>query len=147
MQVILRENIDRLGVRGETVKVKDGYARNYLIPKKFAVQLTDGNIKQIELEKKGWAIKHQKEVAAANMIKDMIEKMTISVAKKSGENDTLFGSVTTQEIADVLAAEKIIVDKRKIDLPEPVKTIGTFPVTIKLHPEVSVDTKVWVVKE
>jgi len=147
MQVILRENIDRLGVRGETVKVKDGYARNYLIPKKFAVQLTEGNIKQIELEKKGWAIKHQKEVDAANVIKDMIEKMTISVAKKSGENDTLFGSVTTQEIADVLAAEKIEIDKRKIELPEPIKALGTFPVMIKLHHEVSVNTKVWVVKE
>jgi large subunit ribosomal protein L9 len=147
VQVILRENIDGLGVRGETVKVKDGYARNYLIPKKLAVQLTDGNIKQIEMEKRGWAIKHQKEVEAANVVKDMIEKMTISVAKKAGENDTLFGSVTTQEIADVLAAEKIEVDKRKIELPEPIKTIGTFPVIIKLHPEVSVETKVWVVKE
>ncbi len=147
MQVILRENIDGLGVRGETVKVKDGYARNYLIPKKLAVQLTDGNIKQIEMEKRGWAIKHQKEVEAANVVKDMIEKMTISVAKKAGENDTLFGSVTTQEIADVLAAEKIEVDKRKIELPEPIKTLGTFPVIIKLHPEVSVETKVWVVKE
>jgi len=147
VQVILRENIDGLGVRGETVKVKDGYARNYLIPKKLAVQLTDGNIKQIEMEKRGWAIKHQKEVEAANVVKDMIEKMTISVAKKAGENDTLFGSVTTQEIADVLAAEKIEVDKRKIELPEPIKTLGTFPVIIKLHPEVSVETKVWVVKE
>lgn len=147
MQVILKENVTGLGARGQIVRVKDGYARNFLLPKKLAIPMTDGNMKQIELEKKAWALKNQKEVDAANAIKDMIEKMTISVAKKSGENETLFGSVTAQDISDVLARENIEVDKRKIELPEPVKKLGTFPVIIHLHPEVKVESKVYVVSE
>ncbi len=147
MQVILKEAVTGLGNRGEVIKVKDGYARNFLLPKKLAVQVTSGNLKQIELEKKSWALKNQKEVEAANALKDIIEKMTISVAKKAGENEALFGSVTNQDIADVLAVEKIEVDKRKIELPEQIKKLGTFPVIIHLHPEVKVETKVWVVKE
>ncbi len=147
MQVILKETVPGLGNRGEVLKVKDGYARNFLLPKKLAVQVTNGNLKQIEMEKKSWALKNQKEVEAANALKDIIEKMTISVAKKAGDTEALFGSVTSQDIADVLAVEKIEVDKRKIELPEPVKKLGTFPVIIHLHPEVKVETKVWVVKE
>ena len=147
MQVILKETVPGLGKRGEVLKVKDGYARNFLLPKKLAVQVTSGNLKQIELEKKSWVLKNQKEVEAANALKDIIEKMTISVAKKAGDSEALFGSVTSQDIADVLAVEKIEVDKRKIELPEPVKKLGTFPVIIHLHPEVKVETKVWVVKE
>ncbi|RLE18756.1 MAG: 50S ribosomal protein L9 [Acidobacteria bacterium] len=147
MQVILKETVTGLGNRGQVIKVKDGYARNFLLPKRLAVQVTNGNLKQIELEKKSWALKNQKEVEAANALKDIIEKMTISVAKKAGESEALFGSVTNQDIADVLAVEKIEIDKRKIELPEPVKKLGTFPVIIHLHPEVKVETKVWVVKE
>jgi len=147
MQVILKENVTGLGARGEIVKVKDGYARNFLLPKQLAVPMTDGNMKQVEAEKKAWALKNQKEIDAANTIKDMIEKMTISVAKKSGENEALFGSVTAQDISDVLARENIDIDKRKIELPEPVKKLGTFPVIIHLHPEVKVETKVYVVSE
>jgi len=147
MEVILRENIEGLGKRGDVVKVKDGYARNYLIPRKLAVAVTPGNMKQIELEKKSWALKHQKEVEAANAIKDMIEKITITVTKKAGENNVLFGSVTAQDIADALAKEKVEIDKRKIELPEPIKELGTFPVIIKIHPEVTVETKVYVVSE
>ena len=147
MQVILKEAVSGLGNRGEIIKVKDGYARNFLLPQKLAVQVTNGNLKQIELEKKTWALKNQKEVEAADALKDIIVKMTISVAKKAGESDALFGSVTNQDIADVLAVEKIEIDKRKIELPEPVKKLGTFPVIIYLHPEVKVETKVWVVKE
>lgn len=147
MQVILKEAVTGLGNRGEIIKVKDGYARNFLLPKQLAVQVTNGNLKQIELEKKSWALKNQKEVEAANALKDIIEKMTISVAKKAGESEALFGSVTNQDIADVLAVEKLEIDKRKIELPEPVKKLGTFPVIIHLHPEVKVETKVWVVKE
>lgn len=147
MQVILKEAVSGLGNRGEIIKVKDGYARNFLLPQKLAVQVTNGNLKQIELEKKTWALKNQKEVEAADALKDIIVKMTISVAKKAGESDALFGSVTNQDIADVLAVEKIEIDKRKIELPEPVKKLGTFPVIITLHPEVKVETKVWVVKE
>ena len=147
MQVILKENVDGIGARGEVVRVKDGYARNFLLPKNLAVAVTDGNLKQIEMEKKSWALKNQKEVEAANAIKDLIEKMTISVAKKSGENESLFGSVTTQDIADMLERENIDVDKRKIELPESIKKLGTFPVNIRLHPEVSVETKVYVVSE
>ncbi|NOZ12335.1 MAG: 50S ribosomal protein L9 [Acidobacteria bacterium] len=147
MQVILKDAVPGLGNRGEVIKVKDGYARNFLLPKNLAVQVTNGNLKQIELEKKSWALKNRKEVEAANALKDIIEKMTISVAKKAGESEALFGSVTSQDIADVLAVEKIEVDKRKIELPEPIKKLGTFPVIIHLHPEVKVETKVWVVKE
>ncbi len=147
MQVILKENVDGLGARGEVIRVKDGYARNFLLPKNLAVAVTNGNLKQIEMEKKSWALKNQKEVEAANMVKDLIEKMTISVAKKSGENEALFGSVTSQDIADVLGRENIDVDKRKIEIPEAIKKLGTFPVNIRLHPEVSVETKVYVVSE
>ncbi len=147
MQVILKEAVSGLGNRGEIIIVKDGYARNFLLPQKLAVQVTNGNLKQIDLEKKTWALKNQKEVEAADTLKDIILKMTISVAKKAGESDALFGSVTNQDIADVLAVEKIEIDKRKIELPEAVKKLGTFPVIINLHPEVKVETKVWVVKE
>ncbi len=147
MEVILRENVEGLGKRGDIVRVKDGYARNYLIPRRLAVPVTDGNIKQIELEKRNWAIKHQKEVEAAEAVKDMIEKITITVTKKAGENNQLFGSVTAQDIADALAKEKVDIDKKKIELPEQIKELGTFPVKIKLHPEVVIETKVYVVSE
>ncbi len=147
MEVILRENVEGLGKRGDIVRVKDGYARNYLIPRRLAVPVTEGNIKQIELEKKNWAIKHQKEVEAAEAVKDLIEKITITVTKKAGENNQLFGSVTSQDIADALAKEKVDIDKKKIELPEQIKELGTFPVKIKLHPEVVVETKVYVVSE
>ncbi len=147
MEVILRENVEGLGKRGDIVRVKDGYARNYLIPRRLAVPVTHGNIKQIELEKKNWALKHQKEIEAAEGVKDIIEKITITVTKKAGENNQLFGSVTAQDIADALAKEKVEVDKKKIELPEQIKELGTFPVKIKLHPEVVVETKVYVVSE
>ncbi len=147
MEVILRENVEGLGKRGDIVRVKDGYARNYLIPRRLAVPVTPGNIKQIELEKKNWAIKHQKEIEAAEAIKDIIEKITITVTKKAGENNQLFGSVTAQDIADALAKEKVEIDKKKIELPEQIKELGTFPVKIKLHPEITVETKVYVVSE
>ncbi len=147
MEVILRENVEGLGKRGDIVRVKDGYARNYLIPRRLAMPVTEGNIKQIELEKRNWAIKHQKEVEAAEAVKDLIEKITITVTKKAGENNQLFGSVTAQDIADALAKEKVDIDKKKIELPEQIKELGTFPVKIKLHPEVVVETKVYVVSE
>ena len=147
MEVILRENVEGLGKRGDIVRVKDGYARNYLIPRRLAVPVTDGNIKQIELEKKNWALKHQKEIEAAEAIKDIIEKITITVTKKAGENNQLFGSVTAQDIADALKKEKVDIDKKKIELPEHIKELGTFPVKIKIHPEVVVETKVYVVSE
>ena len=147
MEVILRENVEGLGKRGDIVRVKDGYARNYLIPRRLAVAVTPGNIKQIELEKKNWALKHQKEIEAAEAVKDIIEKITITVTKKAGENNQLFGSVTAQDIADALAKEKVEIDKKKIELPEPIKELGTFPVKIKIHPEVVVETKVYVVSE
>ncbi len=147
MEVILRENVEGLGKRGDIVRVKDGYARNYLIPRRLAVPVTEGNIKQIELEKKNWALKHQKEIEAAEAIKDIIEKITITVTKKAGENNQLFGSVTAQDIADALKKEKVDIDKKKIELPEHIKELGTFPVKIKIHPEVVVETKVYVVSE
>ncbi len=147
MEVILRDNVEGLGKRGDIVRVKDGYARNYLVPKRLAVPVTPGNIRQIELEKKNWALKHQKEIEAAEAIKDVIEKITITVTKKAGENNQLFGSVTAQDIADALAKEKVEVDKKKIELPEQIKELGTFPVKIRLHPEVMVETKVYVVSE
>ncbi len=147
MEVILREHVEGLGKRGDVVKVKDGYARNYLIPRRLAVPMTQGNIKQIELEKKNWALKHQKELEAAEAVKDIIEKITITVTKKAGENNQLFGSVTTQDIADALAKEKVEIDKKKIELTEQIKELGTFPVKIKLHPDVVVETKVYVVSE
>jgi large subunit ribosomal protein L9 len=147
MKVILRQDYENLGRFGDIVEVKDGYARNYLIPRRIALPATPGNIKIVETEKKQKAFKLEKERRNAQRIAEQISGLEIRIPVRAGENDRLFGSVTSQVIADKLSKHGIEVDRRKIQLEEPIKTLGSYDIPIKLHPEISVNLKVHVVRE
>jgi large subunit ribosomal protein L9 len=147
MKVILKHDVDKLGKAGEVVKVAPGYGRNFLIPKKMAVEATPGNIKIVELEHLAQARRDRRDRDAAGLIAKEIARLTISVRQKAGEGGSLYGSVTAIDIAEGLAAHKIEVDKRKIQLDEPIKTIGEYQVPIRLHKEVTVPIKVIVEAE
>jgi large subunit ribosomal protein L9 len=142
MKVILTDEIRGLGGRGEVVSVKDGYARNFLIPKKLAREATPGNLKAVEQEKKKWALLSQQEKEAAQKSADKVNGLKISVRKRVGDAGHLFGSVTTNDIADALAAEGIEVDKRRIELDHPIKTAGVHDVEVRLHREVAAKIQV-----
>ena len=145
MKVILTEEIRGLGTRGDTVNVKDGYARNYLLPKNLAREATPGNMKSIEQERKKWAALAQQEKTAAEKAAASVQGVKITVQKRVGENGHLFGSVTANEIADALEAKGIAVDKRRIELAHSIKTIGTHDVDVRLHREVMAHVQVEVV--
>lgn len=147
MKVILRKNFDQLGKVGDIVSVKDGYARNYLIPRQIAYQATKGNILSLEEEKKQILKKEAKELDSAQKYAAELEKVSVTIPVKVGEEDKIFGSVTHQMIADALKEKGFDVDKRKIDITEPIKSLGIYSVTIKLHPSVSAAVKTWVVRE
>jgi len=147
MKVILKQDVEKLGKTGDIVKVAPGYGRNYLIPRKFAVVATPGNIKAVEIEKLALAKRDQREKDAASLLAQEMVKITISVKRKTGEEGVLYGSVTALDIADFLATRKIEIDKRKIQLDEPIKAIGEFQVPIRLHREVTVPIKVVVEPE
>lgn len=147
MKVILRKNFDQLGKVGEIVSVKDGYARNYLIPRQIAYQATVGNIRTLEEEKKQLQKKEAKELEAAQKFAAELEKVSITIPVTVGEEDKIFGSVTSQMIADALKEKGHEVDKRKIEITEPIKSLGIYSVTIKIHPSVSAIVKTWVVRE
>jgi large subunit ribosomal protein L9 len=147
MEVILREHVDNLGRRGDLVKVADGYARNYLLPRKLALLATDGNKKVIEREKVKFDIKEAEEQKVAQAVADRLATVEIEIARKVGETDALFGSVTNADIADALAAKGFDIDRRKIQLHEPIKKIGEVDVPVKLHRDVVVKLKVKVVAE
>ena len=142
MKVILIEEMRGLGTRGDVVSVKDGYARNYLIPKKLAREATTGNLKSVEQERKKWALLAQKEKEQAQKAADSVKGVKITVTKRVGEHGQLFGSVTTNEIADALHLKGIEVDKRRIELAHPIKTIGTHDVEVKLHKDVAAHIQV-----
>ena len=147
MEVILREHVDNLGRRGEVVKVADGYARNFLLPRKLALPVTESNRRQIErervkLEAKELAERQDAEAAAAR-----ISAVEISIGRRVGENDTLYGSVTAADITEALAAKGVEVERRKVQLEESLKSLGEFQVPIKIHREVTAHVKVTVVKE
>lgn len=147
MKVILRENLKNLGKIGEVVSVADGYARNYLLPKGLVMVATKGSVIVIEKEK---ASKKRKEDKLIKEMQDFAAKMnekSYSIARKVGENDKLFGSVTTADIAQVLQEQGFDIDKKKILLDEPIHALGMFPVKVKLCHEVEAEIKVWVVKE
>lgn len=137
MKVILTEEIRGLGTRGDVVTVKDGYARNFLLPKNMAREATPGNLKQIEHERRKWALLAQQEKDAAQQAANKVKGVTIRIEKRVGEGGQLFGSVTANEIADALEAKGIEVDKRRIELEHPIKTIGTHDVEVRLHREVT----------
>lgn len=145
IEVILKEHVEHLGRRGEVVKVTDGYARNYLLPRKLALAVTENNRRQIDRERARAEARDAEERREAEGLKARIEAAEIAIARRVGENETLYGSVTTSDIADALAARDLKVDKRRIQLDEPLKTIGEFVVPVKLTRDVSADIKVKVV--
>jgi large subunit ribosomal protein L9 len=147
MKVILKQDVDKLGQAGEIVKVAPGYGRNYLIPKNIAVEATPGNIKIMEIERLAQARRDQRDKAAASLLAREIVKLAVTIQRKAGEGGTLYGSVTAIDIADFLITHKIDVDKRKIQLDEPIKTIGEYQVPIRLHREVTVPIRVVVEAE
>jgi large subunit ribosomal protein L9 len=147
MNVILKQDVEKLGKTGDVVKVKPGYGRNYLIPKKLALEATPGNIKVAEMEKVGQARRDHREKEAATILAREIVKLTATIRCKTGEGGSLYGSVTALDIAEFLVSHKIDIDKRKIQLEEPIKTIGEYQVPIRLHRDVTVPIKVIVEPE
>ncbi|MGD8778884.1 MAG: 50S ribosomal protein L9 [Ignavibacteria bacterium] len=147
MKVILRKNFDQLGKIGDVVDVKDGYARNFLLPRQIAYAATQGNIRALEEEKKIAAVKMQKELEEAQHISSELEKVSITIPVTVGEEDKLFGTVTSQMICDALKEKGFDIDKRKIEIPEAIKTLGIYSINVKLHNEVNAVVKTWVVRE
>jgi large subunit ribosomal protein L9 len=147
MQIVLKEDIEKLGRRGEIVKVADGYARNYLLPLGKALPATPGNLKVIEREKRRYVVRLTKEKEENEALSRRIQALSLTMVCKVGENDVLYGSVTAGDVAEELAKEGIVVDKRRIQLAEPIKSLGIYTIPIRLHPEVIAEVKVWVVKE
>jgi len=147
MEVILREDIESLGSRGQVVKVAAGYARNFLLPKRLAVAATDSNRKIVEQEKQAHLRKEAKLAGEAQELAKLVGAVTIEVKRKAGENDQLFGSVTAGDIADALTALKYSIERRKIQLDEPIRTLGEHKVPIKLHRAVTAEITVNVTRE
>jgi large subunit ribosomal protein L9 len=147
MNVILKQDVDKLGRIGDIVKVAPGYGRNYLIPRRIAVEATEGNLKIMEAERLAAARRDQREKAAASLLAKELVKLVVTIQRKAGEGGTLYGSVTALDIADFLITHKIDIDKRKIQLEDPIKTIGEYQVPIRLHREVTVPIKVIVEAE
>ena len=147
MEVILREHVDNLGRRGEIVKVADGYARNYLLPRKLALVATDGNKQRIERERAKFEAKEVEEKKIAEGMAMRMTGVEVEIARKVGETEALYGSVTSADIADALHAKGLEVDKRKIVLQEPIKQLGEFDIPVKLHREVTTHIKLRVVAE
>jgi large subunit ribosomal protein L9 len=146
-EVLLLKPVDGLGAEGDQVKVRAGYARNFLLPQGMAVPLTVANRKQVEALKKARGLREAKELTGAQALAKQIEKAGIAIAVKTGEGGKLFGAVTTHDIHDKLTAAGITVDKRRIHLGQPIKTLGKHEVKIRLHPEVSVELSFDVVSE
>jgi large subunit ribosomal protein L9 len=147
MEVILREHVEHLGARGDVVKVTPGYARNYLLPRKLALAVTENNRRQIEREKKLAEARDMEERAAAEAVAARLGAIAIEIARRVGENDTLYGSVTSADVAQALKDKGFDIDKRKIQLPEPLKTLGESTVPVKIHREVVAQVKVRVVAD
>lgn len=148
MKVILRQNIDTLGNMGEVVTVKDGYARNYLLPRGMAYVATEGNMQVLEQERKRLQVKMNRELKDAEALAAELEKHenAITIPMQVGEEDKLFGSVTKEMIAEKLAEKGFNIDRRKIEIDEPIKVLGIYTVKIKLHTDVMAKVKVWVVR-
>ena len=147
MEVILREDVENLGHRGELVKVTAGYARNFLLPKKLALQATDSNKKIVEQVHEAGLRKSAKEVGDAQELAKMMGNLTLTIKAKAGENDHLFGSITSQDIARALEVQKYTIDRRKIQLPEPIRALGEYKIPVRLHRDVTTELNVTVVKD
>jgi large subunit ribosomal protein L9 len=147
MQIILQEDVDKLGHRGDVVTVKPGYARNFLLPHKLAVEATAGNLKAIERIRTSLAKKTATELEAAQKQAELLNGVGVKFTRKTGENDQMFGSVTSADVADALAAQGFKIDKRQVQLGDPIKIIGESTVTIKVFRDVTAQIKVTVEKE
>ena len=147
MELILRDHVEHLGSRGQIVKVADGYARNYLLPRNLALPATDANKQWIARERKIAEAREGEERGAAEALADRLVALDLQVARKVGDNDTLYGSVTNADIADLLKAKGFDVDRRKILLPDPLRTLGEAHVPVKLHRDVTAQLKITVVKD
>ena len=147
MKVILLENIDRLGKSGDVVSVKEGFARNYLIPNNKARQATSGNMKALELLKKKESVELAKQVEAARQVANRISNLSLTINAEAGDEDKLFGSITGDAVADALKEEGISVDKKDVLIEEPIKKLGVYQVAVKVHPEVKATLKLWIVKK
>ncbi len=147
MKVILTEDVNNLGDMGAIVDVKEGYGRNYLIPRNLAVEASQKNIKHFEHQKKSILAKVKKVKQSAEALAEQISKLTISIDAQAGEEDKLFGSVTSKDIAEAIAAQGIEIDKRKVMLDEPIKRLGSYQVPVKVHQDVMATVNVEVKKE
>jgi large subunit ribosomal protein L9 len=147
IELILKQDVEHLGRRGEVVKVSDGYVRNYLLPRKLALAVTASNRRQIEHEKKVAAIREAEDKAGAEQQAQRITAATVVIARKVGETDTLYGSVTSSDIAETLLAQGVDVDRRKIQLPDPLKRLGEHQVPVRLHRDVIAQVTVQIVKD
>lgn len=146
IEVILRDHVEHLGRRGEVVKVANGYARNFLFPRKLALAVTEENRRQIERERAKAEARENEERIEAQALQSRLEALDLSVARRVGENDVLYGSVTSADIAELVAARGLPVDRRKIQLPDPLKAIGEHKVSVKLHRDVVAEITVKVVR-
>ncbi len=147
MKIILVKDMDDLGIEGDMVEVSDGYARNYLIPKGFALPATAQNIKMMEMKKRKIETNKIKKKEEALKLKELIEKVTLTIRQRAGEGEKLYGSVTSMNISKALEAEGIKIDKKKIVLQQPIKQLGSYDVPIRLHPEVQAMIKIDVIPE
>jgi large subunit ribosomal protein L9 len=147
MEIILREDVERLGSRGQVVKVADGYARNFLLPKRLAVAASDSNRKIVEQERQAHLRREAKQKGEAEDLSKLLSGVTVIIAQKAGENDQLFGSVTSKDVAEALAQKNYTIDRRKIQLDEPIKQLGEFKIPVRLHRDVTAEVTVQVVKE
>lgn len=147
MRIILQEDLDKLGTRGQVVEVADGYARNYLLPRKLALAATPGNLKALDRMRVTFAKREATERESAQKLAEILAGVTVTLTRKAGENDQLFGSVTATDISDALAAQQINVDKRKIQLTDPVKVLGEYQVPVRLYRDLLANVKLVVQKE
>jgi large subunit ribosomal protein L9 len=147
IEVILRQDVSSLGRAGEMVRVRPGYARNYLLPKGLAYSATEGNKKRIAAETRALGVRLAAQKGDAERLADSLRGITLTLPGKVGEGERLFGSITAQDVADALASKGFDIDKRKVDLEHPIKTLGDHTVSIKLHPDVPAGVRVTVVPE
>lgn len=147
MKVILTQTIDRLGKAGDCVNVKDGYARNYLFPKNFAKEATEGNIKALDSLRKKQAIEDENNLKNARALAEKISALSVKISAKSADEEKLFGAVTAEMVSKALEVESINIDKKDIVIDEPIKKLGSHQIFIKIHPEVKAVLKISVVKE
>jgi large subunit ribosomal protein L9 len=147
MQIILQEDVDKLGNRGELIEVAEGYARNFLLPRKLALPATPGNMKRLDRMRATFAKREASERGDASKLAELLAGVTLSISRKAGENDHLFGSVTTADLSEALAAQSLTIDRKKIQLADPIKTLSEYQVPVKLHRDIVTNVKVIIVRE